>query len=233
VFAGKVVVVTGAAGALGRAVFEYFATGGARVVALDYSHELLDSAYPVKGSMHQYQEVDLTSRNSCQLVLSKVIDDLGRIDVLCNIAGGFLMGEAVHETSDSTWDFLFNLNTRSIVNTSSVVVPHMQQQGNGKIVNIAAKAATQGFANMGVYTASKAAVMRLTEAMAAELREQQINVNCIMPGTIDTLRNREDMPEADHGKWVPPSQLASVIGFLASDAAIAVHGAAIPVDGLS
>ena len=232
-FAGKVVVVTGAAGALGRAVFEYFATGGARVVALDYSHELLDSAYPVKGSMHQYQEVDLTSRNSCQLVLSKVIDDLGRIDVLCNIAGGFLMGEAVHETSDSTWDFLFNLNTRSIVNTSSVVVPHMQQQGNGKIVNIAAKAATQGFANMGVYTASKAAVMRLTEAMAAELREQQINVNCIMPGTIDTLRNREDMPEADHGKWVPPSQLASVIGFLASDAAIAVHGAAIPVDGLS
>ncbi|MBT5722927.1 MAG: SDR family NAD(P)-dependent oxidoreductase [Gammaproteobacteria bacterium] len=232
-FAGKVVVVTGAAGALGRAVFEYFATGGARVVALDYSHELLDSAYPVKGSMHQYQEVDLTSRNSCQLVLSKVIDDLGRIDVLCNIAGGFLMGEAVHETSDSTWDFLFNLNTRSIVNTSSVVVPHMQQQGNGKIVNIAAKAATQGFANMGAYTASKAAVMRLTEAMAAELREQQINVNCIMPGTIDTLRNREDMPEADHGKWVPPSQLASVIGFLASDAAIAVHGAAIPVDGLS
>ena len=232
-FAGKVVVVTGAAGALGRAVFEYFATGGARVVALDYSHELLDSAYPVKGSMHQYQEVDLTSRNSCQLVLSKVIDDLGRIDVLCNIAGGFLMGEAVHETSDSTWDFLFNLNTRSIVNTSSVVVPHMQQQGNGKIVNIAAKAATQGFANMGVYTASKAAVMRLTEAMAAELREQQINVNCIMPGTIDTPRNREDMPEADHGKWVPPSQLASVIGFLASDAAIAVHGAAIPVDGLS
>ena len=232
-FAGKVVVVTGAAGALGRAVFEYFATGGARVVALDYSHELLDSAYPVKGSMHQYQEVDLTSRNSCQLVLSKVIDDLGQIDVLCNIAGGFLMGEAVHETSDATWDFLFNLNTRSIVNTSSVVVPQMQQQGSGKIVNIAAKAATQGFANMGAYTASKAAVMRLTEAMAAELREQQINVNCIMPGTIDTPRNREDMPEADHIKWVPPSQLASVIGFLASDAAIAVHGAAIPVDGLS
>ena len=232
-FAGKVVVVTGAAGALGHAVFEYFASGGARVVALDYSHELLDSAFPVKGSMHQYQKVDLTSRDSCQLVLSKVIDDLGQIDVLCNVAGGFLMGEAVHETSDATWDFLFNLNTRSIVNTSSVVVPQMQQQGSGKIVNIAAKAATQGFANMGAYTASKAAVMRLTEAMAAELREQQINVNCIMPGTIDTPRNREDMPEADHGKWVPPSQLASVIGFLASDAAIAVHGAAIPVDGLS
>lgn len=232
-FAGKVVVVTGAAGALGCAVFEHFAVGGARVVALDYSKELLDSAFPEKDAMHQYLEVDLTSRDSCQLVLAKVIDDLGQIDVLCNVAGGFLMGEAVHETSDKTWDFLFNLNTRSIVNTSSVVVPQMQKQGGGKIVNIAAKAATQGFANMGAYTASKAAVMRLTEAMAAELREQQINVNCIMPGTIDTPRNREDMPDADHSTWVPPSQLASVIGFLASDAAVAVHGAAIPVDGLS
>jgi NAD(P)-dependent dehydrogenase (short-subunit alcohol dehydrogenase family) len=233
VFAGKVVVVTGAAGALGRAVFEHFAGGGARVVALDYSNELLDLAFPGKDSMHQYLEVDLTSRDSCQRVLAKVIDDLGQIDVLCNVAGGFLMGEAVHETSDKTWDFLFNLNTRSIVNTSSVVVPQMLKQGSGKIVNIAAKAATQGFANMGAYTASKAAVMRLTEAMAAELREQQINVNCIMPGTIDTPRNREDMPDADHSTWVPPSQLASVIGFLASDAAVAVHGAAIPVDGLS
>jgi len=233
VFTGKVIVVTGAAGALGRAVFEHFAAGGARVVALDYSHELLDSTFPVKDSLHQYQEVDLTNRESCHRVLSKVIDDLGQIDVLCNVAGGFLMGEAVHETSDKTWDFLFNLNTRSIVNTSSVVVPQMQRQGSGKIVNIAAKAATQGFANMGAYTASKAAVMRLTEAMAAELREQQINVNCIMPGTIDTPRNREDMPDADHSSWVPPSQLASVIGFLASDASVAVHGAAIPVDGLS
>ncbi len=232
-FAGKVVVITGAAGALGRAVFEYFADEGASVVALDYSNALLDAAFPGKDSAHRYLDVDLTSRDSCQEVLTRVIDDLGQIDVLCNIAGGFLMGEAVHETSDKTWDFLFNLNTRSIVNTSSVVVPHMQKRGGGKIVNIAAKAATQGFANMGAYTASKAAVMRLTEAMAAELREQQINVNCIMPGMIDTPRNRGDMPDADHSKWVPPSQLASVIGFLASEAAVAVHGAAIPVDGLS
>ena len=106
-------------------------------------------------------------------------------------------------------------------------------QGGGKIVNVAARAATTGFAMMGAYTASKAAVMRLTESMAAELREKKINVNCIMPGTIDTPRNREDMPDADHSKWVPTAQLASVVGFLASDEAVAVHGAAIPVDGLS
>ena len=232
-FEGKVVAVTGAAGALGQAVFAHFAERGAQVVALDYSDELIDASYPKKLSPHIYRAVDLTNRGSCTTVFSALLDDVGSIDILCNIAGGFLMGESVHKTSDQTWDFLFNLNTRSIVNTSSTVVPAMLKQGGGKIINVAARAATQGFAQMGAYTASKAAVMRLTEAMAAELREQHINVNCIMPGTIDTPRNRSDMPDADHSTWVPTSQLADVVGFLASDAATAVHGAAIPVDGLS
>ncbi len=232
-FEGKIVVVTGAAGALGQAVFAHFADRGASVVALDYSDELLAESFAERSDKHRYLSVDLTRRDSCERVLTDILADLGRVDVLANIAGGFQMGEAVHETSDETWDFLINLNTRSIINTTSVIVPAMLKHGAGKVVNIAAKAATQGFAAMGAYTASKAAVMRLTEAMAAELREQNINVNCIMPGTIDTPRNRADMPDADHSKWVPPSQLADVIGFLASDAAIAVHGAAVPVDGLS
>jgi NAD(P)-dependent dehydrogenase (short-subunit alcohol dehydrogenase family) len=233
VFSGKVVVVTGAAGALGKAVFEHFADLGAQVVALDYSEELLDSTFADRNPKHRYLTVDLTKRESCSQVLTAVISELGQVDVLCNIAGGFMMGEAVHETSDATWDFLLNLNTRSVINTTAIVVPAMQLNGSGKIINIAAKAATQGFAQMGAYTASKAAVMRLTEAMAAELRQEGINVNCIMPGTIDTERNRMDMPDADHSSWVPPAQLASVIGFLASDAAVAVHGASIPVEGLS
>lgn len=232
-FSDKSVVVTGAAGALGKGVFEHFAALDARVVALDYSEDLLNASFPEKDSRHRYLPVDLTSAESCSGVLQGVFDDVGRIDVLCNVAGGFLMGEAVHETSDKTWDFLMNLNTRSILNTSQAVVPHMLSHGSGKIVNVAAGAATRGMALMGVYSASKAAVMRLTEAMAAELRESNINVNAIMPSMIDTPRNREDMPDADFSKWVPPAQLASVIGFLASDAAVAVHGACVPVDGLS
>ncbi len=232
-FSGKIVVVTGAAGALGQGVFAYFAGQGASVVALDYSEDLLDSAFPDKEEQHRYLSVDLTSAESCASVFQTVVSDLGRIDVLCNVAGGFMMGESVHETTDKTWDFLMNLNARSIVNTAQAVVPQMISQGGGKIVNVAAGAATRGMAQMGAYTASKAAVMRLTEAMAAELREQNINVNAIMPSMIDTPRNREDMPDADYSKWVPPEQLASVIGFLASDAAAAVHGASVPVDGLS
>lgn len=232
-FSDKVVVVTGAAGALGKGVFEHFAGLDARVVALDYSEDLLNSAFPTRDERHRYLPVDLTSAESCTEVFEAVIADMGQIDVLCNVAGGFLMGEPVHETSDKTWDFLMNLNTRSILNTAQVVVPHMLSQGGGKIVNVAAGAATRGMALMGVYSASKAAVMRITEAMAAELREDSINVNAIMPSMIDTPRNRQDMPDADFSKWVPPSQLASVIGFLASDAAGAVHGACVPVDGLS
>ena len=223
-------MITGAAGALGRAVFAHFEALGDQLIALDISAVVLEKVFSGKGP-HLYVPVDLTSRTSCEQALSET--GAAGVDVLCNLAGGFMMGEAVHETTDATWDFLFNLNTRSIVNVSAVVVPGMLASGGGKIVNVAARAATAGAASMGAYTASKAAVMRLTESMALELRDRNINVNCIMPGIIDTERNRADMPDADPSRWVPPRQLASVIGFLASDAAIAVHGAAIPVDGLS
>ena len=144
-----------------------------------------------------------------------------------------MMGEDVHKTSDQTWDFLFDLNARSIMNAASTVVPSILENNGGKIVNVAARAANAGLAKMGPYIASKAAVARLTESMAMELREQNINVNCVMPGIIDTPRNRSDMPDADFSKWVTPSNLANVIGFLTSDDAISVHGASIPVDGLS
>jgi NAD(P)-dependent dehydrogenase (short-subunit alcohol dehydrogenase family) len=113
------------------------------------------------------------------------------------------------------------------------VVPHMVSAGGGKIVNIGAFAAQRGAANMGAYVASKRAVIRLTETMAAELREKNINVNCVLPTIIDTPENRAAMPKADPGKWVAPKDLAAVIVFLSSDAARAIHGAAIPVSGLS
>ena len=109
----------------------------------------------------------------------------------------------------------------------------MLAAGGGKIVNIGAGAAARGAAQMGAYSASKSVVARLTESMAAELRDRGINVNCVLPSIIDTPENRKDMPKADPSRWVAPSQLADVIAFLASDAASAIHGASIPVVGLS
>lgn len=234
-FKGKCVVVSGAAGALGQAVAHYFVERGARVAHIDLSLELLGNTFPRYRTDHHnlYIAADLCDRHSTASAMASVSATFGKIDILANIAGGFLMGEKVHETTDQAWDFLFNLNTRSVLNTSAVVVPLMLDNGGGKIINIAANAAKQGAALMGAYVASKSAVWRLTESMAAELRDKHINVNCILPSLIDTPRNRADMPAADHTKWVPPGDIANVIGFLASDEARMIHGAAIPVVGLS
>ncbi|MFC2037937.1 SDR family oxidoreductase, partial [Chloroflexota bacterium] len=136
-------------------------------------------------------------------------------------------------TSLQTWDSMLNLNARTVFIVSRAVVPGMLQQGQGKIVNVAARVALKGGRNSGAYGVSKSAVLRLTESMSAELRDRGINVNCVLPGTIDTPQNREDMPKADHSRWVPPEALADVILFLASDAARAVNGAAVPAYGRS
>jgi NAD(P)-dependent dehydrogenase (short-subunit alcohol dehydrogenase family) len=232
-FENQVVVVTGGAGALGEAVVAWFTNRGARVAVLDYSDDLLAAAFPSPSPQHAYIACDLTDRESTGMAISRVVREFGSIHVLANIAGGFMMGDPVHTTSDKTWDFLFDLNTRSVLNTAAAVVPTMLENGAGKVVNVAARAGIAGAAAMGTYTASKAAVMRLTESMALELREQGINVNAVMPSLIDTPRNRSDMPDADYSKWVKPSDIAEVIGYLASPAARAVHGACVPVDGLS
>ena len=143
------------------------------------------------------------------------------------------MGETVHETSDENWNFLFDINTRTLLHAVRAVVPPMAAAGGGKIVNVGAFSAQKGVAQMGAYTAAKGTVIRMTEAMAAELRDRNINVNCVLPTVIDTPENRAAMPKADPAKWIAPADLASVIVFLASDAARAVHGAAIPVTALS
>ena len=227
-FTDRTVVITGASGNLGRAVAKAFADLGASLVLMDVRRaDLQDGPHQV------FLEVDLMKANSVDAAFGKALERFGRIDVLCNIAGGFRMGSPVHETKDADWDFLFGLNARSVLNTSRAAVPAMLKGGGGKIVNIGAFAAQRGAANMGPYIASKSAVIRLTETMAAELREKNVNVNCVLPTIIDTPENRSAMPNADPRKWVAPQDLAAVIVFLASDAARAIHGAALPVTGLS
>jgi NAD(P)-dependent dehydrogenase (short-subunit alcohol dehydrogenase family) len=225
---GQVVLITGASGNLGRAVAAAFERQGASLALLGHR------APPGSGAAGPFHvAADLRDAVQVQAAVDEVVRRLGRIDVLCNLAGGFRMGEAVHETSDATWDFLLDLNARSIVHTARAVVPHMLAAGQGCIVNVGAAGAAKGGATMGAYAASKSAVARLTESMAAELRERGIRVNCVLPTTLDTPENRAAMPQADPSRWVAPADLASVIVFLASDAARAVQGASIPVSGLS
>ena len=228
-FSGKSCLITGAAGNLGRAVAAAFAAEGASLVLMDLQEEHLRSAYGGEDKARRFAPADLRDAQSVARALPADI----RVDILCNIAGGFRMGQPIHETSDDTWDLMLGLNARSVLNCARAVVPGMLAAGGGKIINVGAIAALSGKANMGAYIASKSAVIRLTESMAAELREEGINVNCVLPSTIDTPQNRKDMPKADPKRWVAPEALADVVLFLASDAARAIHGASIPVAGLS
>ncbi|MFN2645433.1 MAG: SDR family oxidoreductase [Burkholderiales bacterium] len=224
----RTVMLTGAAGNLGRAVAAAFAEAGDDLVLLDLKPRALED-----NDRRLYIAADLLQPQSVQAAVDKAMQRFKRIDVLCNIAGGFRMGSAVHETSDKDWNFLLDINARTLLNMSRAVVPLMLASGAGKIVNIGAFAAQKGAAHMAAYVAAKSAVIRLTESMAAELREKNINVNCVLPTIIDTPENRAAMPDADPKRWVAPAALADVIVFLASDAARAIHGAAVPVTGLS
>lgn len=232
-FENQTVMVTGAAGNLGQAVAAAFASQGARLALIGRQIESLQAVFGDAGDNRLFLAADLLDGAQVAAALAAAVARFGRVDVLCNLAGGFRMGEAVHETADSSWDFLMDINARTVLNTARAVVPHMLAHGGGKIVNVGAYAAQKGAAHMGAYCASKSSVIRLTEAMAAELRVKNINVNCVLPTIIDTPENRAAMPQADPQRWVATKDLASVIVFLASDAARAMHGAALPVTGLS
>lgn len=223
-FSGYRVLVTGAGGVLGAAVVEYFADRGATIAQLDVV--AIDNP-------HMSRVCDLTRAEQAKTAIDQLALELGGIDVLANVAGGFAMGDPVHKTGDDTWDFMFNINLKTMLNAVRATVPHMATAQRGKIINVGARAGLTGGAHMGAYSASKSAVMRLTESMAGELKEDGINVNAVLPSIIDTPRNRADMPDADHSAWVRPEALAEVIGFLASPAADPIHGALLPVDGLS
>lgn len=231
-FAGKVIMVTGAAGNLGRATAEAFRCSGAHLALIGRNLGHLEWAWPAAEGI-LLLAADLTNKSETQYIVEEAISHYGRIDVLANIAGGFTMGPEIHETSAETWDNMINVNAKSVFLMCRAVLPYMRKQGYGKIINIAARAALEGKANMGPYCISKAAVIKLTETLAAENNNYGINVNCILPGTIDTIENREAMPNADFSKWVNPMALADVILFLASDASRAIHGASLPVYGNS
>ena len=229
---GKVAIVTGAAGNLGRAVCQTLAARGASIALLGRHAEALEAARSGLGASAAFA-VDLVDPRGLEQTVAAVRARFGRIDILANIAGGFTMGPPLHQTSDQDWDRMMDLNARSVFNACRAVIPHLLAAGGGRIVNIAARAALKGQGHMAPYCAAKAVVVRLTESLADEHRDAGINVNCILPGTLDTPENRAAMPDADHGRWVGTDALADVVLFLVSDASRAISGAAIPVYGRS
>ena len=235
-FTDQVAVVTGAAGNLGAAVTRAFRDAGGSLALIDHSSDRLPNLFPDLANSPDHffaPPVDVTDPASVARAVEEIKRRFGRIDVLVNTAGGYRAGPPLHETPLNDWEFMLNLNARSVFVMCQAVIPQMLSQRRGRIVNIASRAALGGDAGHAAYSASKTAVVRLTESMDAELKESGVNANCVMPGIIDTPQNRAAMPTADFSKWVEPESIAHVILYLASEGARAIHGAAIPVYGRS
>jgi len=222
---GKVIVVTGASGALGKVVVTTALARGVRVAGLDHAASQV-AATPDRIELGG---VDLTDAAQARKAIDAAASHFGKLDALINIAGGFAF-ETVADGDSKTWQRMFALNVQTAFNASRSAIPHLVASGSGRIINVGAMGALQAGSGMGAYAASKAGVHRLTEALAAEWKGK-ITVNAVLPSTIDTAANRASMPNADFAKWVTPEELANVILFLASDAASAVTGALLPVSG--
>ena len=222
------IIVTGGFGVLGHAVAEAFAKQGDKVARIDFAPA---AAVALAGSL-DIGGVDLTNADATQAALDKVVDAHGGIDVLVNVAGGFTW-ETLEGGSLDSWAKMQAMNLTTNATITKLALPALKaagaRDGSARIVNIGAGAAVKAGMGMGAYTASKAGVHRLTEALAEELADSGVTVNAILPSIIDTPTNRADMPDADTAQWVQPAAIADVILFLASPAARGVTGALIPV----
>ena len=228
-----IVMITGAAGNLGRAVVEELASRGTQLACVERNPASLDAlvaSLPSGTSVLKLPGVDLTDFKACQDAVEKAEAHFGGIHALVNTVGGFQMAP-VGEKGLDQWDALLTLNARTAYAISAAILPGMQKAGYGRIVHVAAAPGLKAGARQAAYAASKAAVIRLTEAIAAENRSHRISANCILPGTIDTPQNRAAMPDADRDSWVSAPSIAKLIAYLASAEGGVVTGAAIPATG--
>lgn len=222
---GKVIVITGASGALGKVVADAAIARAARVAGIDHAAATIGAT----ADRIDFGGIDLSDAAQAAKAIDAAASHFGKLDALINIAGSFSF-ETVSEGDPKTWQRLYAINVMTALNASRAAIPHLVASGAGRIVNVGAMGALQAAAGMGPYAASKSGVHRLTETLAAELKGK-VTVNAVLPSTIDTPANRRDMPKADFSAWVTANELADVILFLASDAASAVTGALLPVRG--
>ncbi len=234
---GKVAVISGAGGNLGMAVARRLYEEKARLALIDRNEERLRQSlreHGIDDPTITVFPVDLLNKAQVDQFADQVVARFGQIDILVNTAGGYKPGAPVHEMDESLWDSLVNLNAKTTFLLSSAVARCMVGKGNtGRIVSVSGRGGLKGDATSAAYSAGKAAVIRLTESMAAELLDRNITVNVILPSVIDTPQNRQGSPDADYSKWVPAESIADVIAFLLSNGARDISGAAIPVYGKS
>lgn len=221
----RVFAITGGFGVLGQAVARAALASGARVALIDFAPEgrgLPEGAVSIGG-------VDLSDPAGAEAAMAKVVQAFGGLDVLVNVAGGFVW-QTLADGDLAAWSRMFALNTLTCATACKAALPHLLASAAPRIVSVGAGGAVKAAAGMGAYAASKAGVHRLTESLAEELKGR-VTVNAVLPSIIDTPTNRADMPDADVAAWVTPGEVAQAILWLSSEAASGVTGALLPVSG--
>jgi NAD(P)-dependent dehydrogenase (short-subunit alcohol dehydrogenase family) len=232
---GRIAIVTGGAGALGRATNRVLLDAGATVITTDtHAHGMHDLAASFPDDLRARfttVEADVATEEGAAAVVRRATEAYGGLDILVNIVGGYAGGPHIAETDLATWQQQITLNATTAFLMARAAIPAMQPGARGRIINVSSRVARTSPAGLGAYAVSKAAVITLTEVLANEVRDSGITVNPIMPSVIDTPANRRDMPDADFAAWVRPEQIGGVIRFLASEESGIISGAAIPVYG--
>jgi NAD(P)-dependent dehydrogenase (short-subunit alcohol dehydrogenase family) len=232
-YTNKIVLVTGGTGALGRAITAAFIASDAKVISSYVIDREIEQLKKESKAVVELIKTDVTKEEEVEKLVLSVISKYGRIDVLVNVVGGYLGGKSVSELDEKEWDLMMTMNLKSAFLISKHVIPQMVSSKYGKIMHVSSRTGLKSSGYDSAYAASKSGLIRLVESLSEEVKDSNINVNCIMPSTIDTEANRRAMPTADHSKWVKPQDLANVVLFLCSDEANVITGAAIPTYGVA
>jgi NAD(P)-dependent dehydrogenase (short-subunit alcohol dehydrogenase family) len=224
---GKVVLVTGADGGLGTHVTKAFLNAGAIVVGTSRKIRQSDFDSPTFTAI----PAEISTGSGAKVLLEQLLAQFGKLDVLAHTVGGFAGGTSIADTDDTTFQRMFEINLNTVFHMLRASTPALRKSGHGRIIAIGSRAAAEPGANVGAYSASKAAVVSLIKSVARENQDAGCTANVILPGTIDTPANREAMPKANFSKWVRPETIADLMVWIAGDSAKDVNGAVIPVYG--
>jgi NAD(P)-dependent dehydrogenase (short-subunit alcohol dehydrogenase family) len=227
--AGRTVAITGGFGSLGLATAGVLAARGARIALIGHNEPSGALPAPLADACI-VTGIDLTHAESAQHAIDTIVEQTGGLHALVNVAGAFAW-QTISDGSVDAWQSMFDVNVKTAFNASKAALTALSAHEGGRIVNIGALAAMKAGMGMGAYAASKAALLRFTEALAEELKDKSVTVNAVLPSIIDTPANRRDMPDADFSRWVKAQELGAVIAFLLSREAQCITGAAIPVGG--
>ncbi len=233
-FNEKIVLISGGAGTLGQSISLDFLKSGANVIITYVNDDEVKSLESKFGDLMKkvmLVKVNLMNEDEVKKLAANIINANNRIDVLINAVGGYRAGQPITQIDEKDWDLMMNLNLKTAFLISKHVVKEMEKQGHGKIIHVAARSGLKGSGNDAAYVASKSGVLRLVESLSEEVKNNGINVNCILPSIIDSDVNRQSMPDEDHSKWVTPSEISRVMLFLASEESNSIHGASIPTYG--